>query len=275
MSTGESNTSPRLVEYPGSCHCGAFKFILKIPELKSADACNCSICSRNGYLWAFPSSEHFVVIKGDEDKTLKEYRFGKRIMAHKFCLTCGTSVMGRVHKPDGAQSIAINVRALEDIDPESLVVRTSNLALKEPQYQSPTPLVVDSIEPGMEIYHGNCHCGAITYAVQKDSPVTEATYCNCSICSRDAALWIYPLAALVAFRDLSALVEYAFGPKKRIHGFCNICGVAIRERFLIEGDKRMAINVRTMNGLDLDSLAVEKFDGKALLPKVPQAEAYR
>jgi hypothetical protein len=92
---------------------------------------------------------------------------------------------------------------------------------------------------------------------------------------QDAALWIYPLAALVAFRDLSALVEYAFGPKKRIHGFCNICGVAIRERFLIEGDKRMAINVRTMNGLDLDSLAVEKFDGKALLPKVPQAEAYR
>lgn len=32
--------------YHGNCHCGAFKFSAKIPELKSARTCNCSLCLR-------------------------------------------------------------------------------------------------------------------------------------------------------------------------------------------------------------------------------------
>lgn len=32
--------------YHGNCHCGSFKYSVKIPELKRATTCNCSICSR-------------------------------------------------------------------------------------------------------------------------------------------------------------------------------------------------------------------------------------
>lgn len=30
--------------YHGGCHCGAFKFAIRIPEMKYVMACNCSIC---------------------------------------------------------------------------------------------------------------------------------------------------------------------------------------------------------------------------------------
>jgi hypothetical protein len=49
------------------------------------------------------------------------------------------------------------------------------------------------------------------------------------------------------------------------HGFCAICGVAIRAR-LRATRTDMALNVRTMNGLDLTTLKIEKMDGKSWLP---------
>lgn len=35
-----------LQTYQGNCHCGAFKFVVKLPVLKQVVACNCSICSK-------------------------------------------------------------------------------------------------------------------------------------------------------------------------------------------------------------------------------------
>jgi len=36
----------QLHTYHGNCHCGAFKFAVKLPEVKDVYACNCSICVR-------------------------------------------------------------------------------------------------------------------------------------------------------------------------------------------------------------------------------------
>lgn len=30
--------------YHGNCHCGAFKFAVRLPEVDDVYACNCSIC---------------------------------------------------------------------------------------------------------------------------------------------------------------------------------------------------------------------------------------
>lgn len=35
-----------LKTYKGNCHCGNFKFSIKIPEVKKVRSCNCSICTR-------------------------------------------------------------------------------------------------------------------------------------------------------------------------------------------------------------------------------------
>jgi hypothetical protein len=79
------------------------------------------------------------------------------------------------------------------------------------------------------------------------------------------ALWTYPEMTAVTFKGLDSLVEYTFGPKVVHHGFCVICGVAIRAR-LRATRTDMALNVRTMNGLDLTTLKIEKMDGKSWLP---------
>jgi hypothetical protein len=78
------------------------------------------------------------------------------------------------------------------------------------------------------------------------------------------ALWTYPETTLVTFNGLDSLVEYAFAQKVVYHGFCTICGVAIRARF--PGETDMALNVRTMNGLDLASVKIKKVNGKSYLP---------
>lgn len=65
--------------YRGNCHCGAFIFEVKAPEIKSAMSCNCSICTKKGYLWFFPR-EPITVVKGEG--SLKEYAFGPKQTIH-------------------------------------------------------------------------------------------------------------------------------------------------------------------------------------------------
>ncbi|KAJ7915117.1 Gfa-like protein, partial [Mycena leptocephala] len=88
--------------------------------------------------------------------------------------------------------------------------------------------------------------------------------CNCSICARDGALWIYPTTTAVTLKELDSLGEYTFGRKLVCHKFCTVCGVAIGG-ILVAG-RTTALNVRTMNGLDLSALEITKWDGKASLP---------
>jgi hypothetical protein len=103
----QSAPAPELKTYNGNCHCGAFKYTAKLPELTSTYPCNCSICFRKGYRWLFPGPGCFTVTKGEG--TLKEYRFGPKKMAHMFCGTCGTGVYGKNEDAPPGMDIAINV----------------------------------------------------------------------------------------------------------------------------------------------------------------------
>jgi hypothetical protein len=72
----------------GQCHCGAvrFRFTLPAREVDLLD-CNCSMCSRTGYL-------HLIVAHADFElltprAALTSYRFGTGVAEHLFCATCG------------------------------------------------------------------------------------------------------------------------------------------------------------------------------------------
>ncbi|KAF7352351.1 GFA domain-containing protein [Mycena venus] len=220
----------------------------------------------NGYLWTFPAtSDSFSVVKGSEDSTLKNYTFGSK--THKFCPICGTSVMAHVHNAVDGKSIAINIRTLADVDFDSLQVHPTDGAALEPVYHAPESLTTGPVPEGTTVYNGNCHCGAVTYALLNPEKISRVVECNCSICWRDAALWIHPDKAAVTFKGLESMSEYTFGRRMTYHGFCKICGVAIRERFVApERERRTALNVRTMNGIDLTAMEVKKNNGKAGLP---------
>lgn len=264
-----------LETYHGNCHCGAFKFTVKLPELKQVSACNCSICSKKGYLWAIPSSNDlFVVEKGDG--TLQDYYFGKKTMSHKFCPNCGTAVMGQRNTTEGP-SIYVNARTFSSFDEERLEIKLFDGASLSPQHTPPISPAASDQPQSTKHYRGSCHCGRVTYDLQS-KPLEEigVLSCNCSICSRNADLWIYPPKPAVTLRGEPHLTTYRFGRKISGHAFCSTCGVPVANRFAEQdyGDGADAVaewargslpvNARTIDGVDLGAVKVSRADGKRL-----------
>ena len=58
--------------YEGGCHCGAVRFSCEA-DLSTVLECNCSHCSKKGFLLVFVPQQQFRLTSG-EDK-LTEYRF--------------------------------------------------------------------------------------------------------------------------------------------------------------------------------------------------------
>ena len=97
----------------GSCHCGAVRFTVDgAPE--QALECNCSHCSRKGFLLWFVPGSALQVTAGDGAMT--EYRFNRHAIRHLFCPTCGCQPFGLGTMPDGTPTAAINLRCLEDFE---------------------------------------------------------------------------------------------------------------------------------------------------------------
>ncbi|MEE1610264.1 GFA family protein [Microvirga sp. CF3016] len=97
----------------GSCHCGKVAFEVEL-DLQQALECNCSHCSRKGYLLTFVPHETLTVLRGEE--SLSTYTFNSHTIRHRFCATCGCAPFGEGRKPTGEATAAINVRCLEDVD---------------------------------------------------------------------------------------------------------------------------------------------------------------
>src|SRR5262245_33522459 len=104
-----------MVMQTGGCHCGRVRF--EVDGAPSAVVeCNCSVCTRKGYLhWIVPRSA-FRLISGAAE--LSTYRFGTRVAQHHFCRHCGVGsfYVPRSH-PDG---IDVNARCLDGVDAASL-----------------------------------------------------------------------------------------------------------------------------------------------------------
>lgn len=94
--------------FEGGCHCGAVRFRVRARELNALD-CNCSICTKKGFLHLIVPKEDFELLRGED--ALADYRFNTGVARHLFCRTCGTHpfYVPRSH-PDG---IDVNVRCLD------------------------------------------------------------------------------------------------------------------------------------------------------------------
>ena len=98
-----------LVIHKGSCHCGAVKYEVEAQEIIEANLCNCSICSKSGYLHLIVPASRFHLIQGVDNLTT--YTFDTHEAKHLFCKTCGIkSYYVPRSNPDG---FSINVRCLE------------------------------------------------------------------------------------------------------------------------------------------------------------------
>jgi hypothetical protein len=101
------------MNYKGSCHCGGIRFEVE-GTLEQALECNCSHCSRKGYLLWFVPRSQFNLLTSSE--TLSTYTFNRHAIQHHFCPQCGCVPFASGSGPNGGEVSAINVRCLEEID---------------------------------------------------------------------------------------------------------------------------------------------------------------
>jgi len=114
----------------GGCHCGRVRFEVLAPAHLQLDECNCSMCSRNGYLHLIVPAERFKLLQGQE--TLTAYAFNTGTAKHLFCSVCGIKsfYVPRSH-PDG---FSINARCLDMQTVSGTTVRPCNGRDWEQQY---------------------------------------------------------------------------------------------------------------------------------------------
>ncbi|MBU2103553.1 GFA family protein [Patescibacteria group bacterium] len=110
--------------YTGGCHCKSVRYEADIEELKDVISCNCSLCSKRGWLLTFVSTSSFRLLSGKD--SLTTYHFNKNLIDHLFCKTCGTASYGIGKDPAGNEMVAINVRCLDDVDLSALTVSEFN-----------------------------------------------------------------------------------------------------------------------------------------------------
>lgn len=111
---------------------------------------------------------------------------------------------------------------------------------------------------------GSCHCGQVRFAV--DGDIDSGLACNCSICSRKGSLlWFVPRDRLQLLTPESDLSTYSFNSHRIRHHFCARCGIhPFGEATNPQGEPMAAVNLRCIEDLDLASVPVHQFDGKAL-----------
>ena len=104
----------------GSCHCGRISFEVE-GDFSEAKECNCSHCSRKGYLLSFVPREN-LHLKCSES-SYSTYHFNKHAINHHFCPECGCAPFATGKGPSGAAMAAINVRCLEGVNLDEVPTR--------------------------------------------------------------------------------------------------------------------------------------------------------
>jgi hypothetical protein len=113
-------------------------------------------------------------------------------------------------------------------------------------------------------YKGSCHCGKVAF--EAEGELSRAMSCNCSMCSRKGSLlWFVPRERLRLLTPEGELGAYTFNKHVIKHRFCRTCGIhPYGEGTDPKGERTAAINIRCLDGIDLESIPVERFDGRSL-----------
>ncbi|HSV44644.1 MAG TPA: GFA family protein [Ramlibacter sp.] len=113
-------------------------------------------------------------------------------------------------------------------------------------------------------YKGSCHCGRVAF--EADGTIDGAMACNCSMCQRKGSLlWFVPREKLRLLTADDSASTYLFNKHVIRHRFCPTCGIhPYGEGTDPKGNAMAAINIRCLEGIDLDSIAVTHFDGSSV-----------
>jgi hypothetical protein len=94
--------------YQGGCHCGAVRYQIQVEQLAAVD-CNCSICTKKGFIHLIIPASRFMLLQGAD--ALSTYTFNTGIAKHHFCRHCGIHSFYRPRShPEGYD---VNLRCLD------------------------------------------------------------------------------------------------------------------------------------------------------------------
>ena len=112
----------------------------------------------------------------------------------------------------------------------------------------------------MRTMTGGCHCGRVRFRVTAD--LDRVTECNCSICAKKGFLHlIVPPEQFELISGKDDLADYRFNTRTARHLFCKTCGV--HSFYVPRSDPdKIDVNVRCLDGIDLDAVSVKPFDGR-------------
>jgi hypothetical protein len=125
----------------------------------------------------------------------------------------------------------------------------------------------------MTKYEGSCHCGRVRFEIEAE--IDHVRVCDCSVCKKRGALnHRIPKEKLNLFTPWEDLVLYQWGSKTAKDFFCPTCGILPFRRpsdptpeEILEGSNPFdgwAVNVRCLEGIDLDSIPIKKVYGSKI-----------
>ena len=102
--------SPSRTWREGGCHCGDVRFSAELASHLTVQDCNCSMCSKTGFLHLIVSEDRFRLLTGAD--RLTRYSFNTGVARHLFCDVCGVKSFYRPRSnPDGW---SVNARCLDE-----------------------------------------------------------------------------------------------------------------------------------------------------------------
>tara|TARA_R110002110_G_scaffold126883_4_gene305585 strand:- start:91 stop:492 length:402 start_codon:yes stop_codon:yes gene_type:complete len=119
---------------------------------------------------------------------------------------------------------------------------------------------------------GSCHCGEVHWTY--DGIPDRARACNCTVCRRYGAIWIYGfLDEQVNVRGTTKAYTRTgeFGGSLQMH-FCGTCGCVAYWRAIDTDDsgrRMIGVNLRLSEPGEVSSIKVGRFDGLTSFKEAP------
>ena len=111
-------------------------------------------------------------------------------------------------------------------------------------------------------YRGSCHCGNVQFEVDLD--LDHVRVCDCSLCRKRGALNVrVEPSALRLLTPIEELTLYQWHTKTAKDYFCPVCGI-LPFRRPRTAPELWTINVRCLEGVDLESIPVRSLQGSKM-----------
>ncbi|KAK2030022.1 glutathione-dependent formaldehyde-activating enzyme [Colletotrichum zoysiae] len=295
-----------LLTYKGNCHCGINRYEVQLPELPSLVVCNCTLCMKKGHIWIYEADSSLKTTRGCTADTLTTYKSSyPEGLEHEiyvlkdvdfwFCSTCGTGLFGTHASGAQAKKKGINFRVLVSDTKEIFIKGREVIAFDASGNTKPYPGFLSIVEndssppsaelpesvpsvPGENLKHytGGCDCGAVRIAVTtKPLFDVEIKEDNCSICSRNGFIGVYPHQSEVTLDGKDQTRDYKFGRGFNGSPFCRTCGVhcfgnlygppkeviarlpEAKQEFVRKQLETQPLNIRVLDGVEWDRINIK------------------